>query len=121
MINELVRLLQTFGYPVRRQGSLAGQAYPETFITYWNGETDDGSHYDNSAISFIWYATIYLYSTNSTIIQEKLMAIKALLKQNGWIVNGKGYDVPSDVITHTGRAINVIFLENNSSKGVENA
>lgn len=114
MKQELINLLQTFGYPVRLQGSLApNEAYPQSFFTYWNDETTDGSHYDNDAINYIWTFTIYFYSTNPTLVNSILLEAKTLLKSNGWIVGGKGYDVPSDEATHTGRGIDVIYIETN--------
>ena len=114
MKQELINLLSTFGYPVRLQGSLApNEAYPQSFFTYWNDETADGSHYDNDAINYIWTFSIYFYSTNPTLVNTVLLQAKTLLKNNGWIVGGKGYDVPSDEATHTGRAIDVLYIENN--------
>ena len=34
-----------------------------------------------------------------------------ILKNNGFIISGKGSDIPSDEPTHTGRGIEVEFLE----------
>ena len=114
MKQELINLLKTFGYPVRLQGTLTqNEIYPQSFFTYWNDDTTDGSHYDNDAINYIWEFTIYFYSTNPTLVNTVLLEVKALLKSNGWIVGGKGYDVPSDEATHTGRAIDVLYIENN--------
>ena len=114
MKQELINLLKTFGYPVRLQGSLTeSETYPQSFFTIWNDETTDGSHYDNDAINYIWEFTIYFYSTNPTLVNTILLQVKTLLKSNGWIVGGKGYDVPSDEATHTGRAIDVLFIETN--------
>ena len=112
MKDSLINLLKTLGYPVKLQGSLApNEAYPQSFFTYWNDETEDGSHYDNDAINYIWRFTIYFYSVNPTLVNTALIEAKALLKENGWIVGGKGYDVPSDEATHTGRAIEVLYIE----------
>ena len=114
MKQELIDLLNTFGYPVRLQGSLApNEAYPQSFFTYWNDDTTDGSHYDNDAINYIWNFTIYFYSTNPTLVNTVLLQAKTLLKSNGWIMSGKGYDVPSDESTHTGRGLDVIYIEQN--------
>lgn len=113
MKENLIGLLSTFGYPVRLQGSLAAdEIYPKSFFTFWNNSADDGSHYDNDAINYIWDFTINFYSTDPTLVNSILLQVKALLKANGWIVPGKGYDVPSDEISHTGRAIDAIYIEN---------
>jgi hypothetical protein len=39
-----------------------------------------------------------------------------VLKNNGFIISGKGYDIPSDEPTHTGRGIEVGFLEISESE-----
>ena len=112
MKDALISLLESFGYPVRLQGSLAeDEAYPESFFTFWNNETSDGSHYDNDAISYIWDFDVNFYSVNPALVNTVLLEARTLLKNNGWIISGKGYDVASDEPTHTGRQINVIFIE----------
>ena len=117
MKQELIDLLNTFGYPVKLQGTLTEQeAYPQSFFTFWNDSADDGSHYDNEAINFVWEFTVYFYSTDSSLVNTMLLEAKKLLKHNGWIVGGKGYDVPSDEISHTGRAIDVLFIELNKEE-----
>lgn len=108
---ELIALLETFGYTVRQQGSLAGKSYPDSFFTFWNGSSEDRAHYDNEPIDFVWQFTVYFYSTDPALVNTKLLDAIALLKQHGWIISGKGYDVPTDVITHTGRAFDALFIE----------
>lgn len=113
MKDELLTLLNTFGYPVRLQGSLAeNEAYPKSFFTIWNNSADDGAHYDNDAINFIWSFTVNFYSVDPTLVNTILIQARTLLKSNGWIVMGKGYDVPTEEISHTGRAIDVLYIEN---------
>lgn len=112
MKEQLIALLTTFGYPVLLQGSISeNEPYPESFFTFWNNDTFDGSHYDNDAIAYIWDFDVNFYSTNPTLVNTTLLNAKAILKQNGWIVGGKGYDVPSDEPTHTGRGINALYIE----------
>lgn len=113
MKEQLIELLNSFGYPVRLQGSLSkNELYPDNFFTIWNNSADDGSHYDNDAINYVWNFTVNFYGTNPGIVNTILISAKALLKSKGWIVPGKGYDVPSDEKTHTGRAIDVLYIEN---------
>lgn len=113
MKDLLISLLRSFGYPVRLQGSLAkDEPYPESFFTFWNNDSYDGNHYDNDAISDIWNFDVNFYSNNPNLVNTKLLEAKALLKQNGFIVSGSGYDIASDEPTHTGRGINVLFREN---------
>ena len=112
MKEQLINLLKSFGYPVLLQGSISeNEPYPESFFTFWNNDTFDGSHYDNDAIAYIWDFDVNFYSTNPTLVNTTLLNAKAILKQNGWIVGGKGYDVPSDEPTHTGRGINALYIE----------
>ena len=112
MKQALIDALKSFGYPVMLQGSLTkDDPYPESFFTVWNSETDDGSHYDNKAVSYVWQFTVYFYSIDPTLVNTILLAAKDLLKQSKWIVGGKGYDVPSDEPSHTGRALDVFYLE----------
>jgi len=113
MKQALIDLLKTYGYPVRLQGSLTkDEAYPASFFTFWNNSADDGSHYDNDAINYVWNFTINFYSVDPSLVNTILIDVKASLKASGWIVPGKGYDVPTDEPSHTGRAIDAIFIEN---------
>ena len=112
MKDALIALLETFGYPVRLQGSIAeNEQYPDSFFTFWNNDTFDGSHYDNDAINYVWDFDVNFYSINPTLVNNILLDVRTLLKSNGWIISGKGYDVATDEPTHTGRAINAIYIE----------
>ena len=112
MKDELITLLESFGYPVRLQGSLAeNEQYPDSFFTFWNSDTTDGSHYDNDPINYVWDFDVNFYSINPTLVNTVLLEARTLLKANGWIISGKGYDVATDEPTHTGRGINVIYIE----------
>lgn len=113
MKDLLISLLESFGFPVFLQGSLSeNDPYPESFFTFWNNETPDGAHYDNEAINYIWNFDVNFYSVDPELVNSMLLQAKTLLKQNGFIVGGKGYDVATDEPTHTGRGINAIIIEN---------
>lgn len=112
MKDDLITILETFGYPVRLQGSLAeDEKYPESFFTFWNYESVDGSHYDNNPINYVWDFDINFYSIDPDLVNTMLLEAKTKLKSNGWIVSGKGHDVASDEPTHTGRGIHAIYIE----------
>ena len=112
MKEQLIQLLSTYGYPVRLQGSLLPkEKYPDSFFTYWNTATEDSAFYDNNEHKYIWMFTIYFYSTSPELVNTILIQAKKLLKTSGWIVMGKGYDVPSDEKTHTGRGLDIIYIE----------
>lgn len=113
MKDLLISLLESFGFPVFLQGSLSeNDPYPESFFTFWNNETPDGAHYDNEAINYIWNFDVNFYSVDPELVNSMLLQAKTLLKQNGFIVGGKGHDVASDEPTHTGRGINALYVEN---------
>lgn len=114
MKQKLINVLETFGFPVILQGSMSPeQEYPDSFFTFWNNSSNDGSHYDNDAISFAWDFDVNFYSKNPELVNSILVETRTKLKQEGFIVIGKGYDLASDEPTHTGRGINVLALEQN--------
>lgn len=113
MKSKLISILETFGFPVFLQGSMSEEdTYPSSFFTFWNFETPEGTHYDNDANSAIWGFWVYLYSDDPLTVDEKLIEAAKLLKNNGWLIDGKGQDVASDEPTHTGRMITCRYIEN---------
>lgn len=112
MDNVLIEILSSFGYPVYRQGSMSDDAtYPDTFFTYWNYDSPDHNHYDNTDYGTEWDFNIYVYSNDPDMTYNLLASARAALKSAGWICQGKGFDVQSDEETHTGRGLNVIYME----------
>ena len=112
MEDKLIQVLQELGYSVMRQGSLTpDDAYPEHFFTFWNNDSSDHAHYDNAEYGTVWNYSINFYSTDPEKTYAVLNEARAKLKENGWILLGKGYDVASDEVTHTGRGMDAYFLE----------
>ena len=112
MEDRLIEILSLFGYPVMRQGSLApDEHYPDNFFTFWNNDTPDHSHYDNVEYGTAWDFDVNFYSVDPEKTYSVLAEARKKLKQEKWIVPGKGYDVASDEVTHTGRGMRVYFLE----------
>lgn len=112
MEDKLIELLESLGYPVYRQGSFTeGQQYPESFFTFWNTGSPDHSHYDNDNYGSEWAYGVYFYSSDPELPYKMISDARILLKQNKWIVPSKGFDVASDEATHTGRGLEVFFLE----------
>ena len=110
MKTELITILESFGYPVFLQGSLnQNDPYPESFFTFWNSNTADGSHYNNKRISCNWDFSVNFYSSNPTLVNTMLLSAIESLRAAGWIISGDGYDVPSDEPTHTGRGVDAIY------------
>lgn len=110
MEDKLIELLQSICSEVYQQGSVTGD-YPDDFFTFWERPSYDGKHYDNDAISCVYEYDINFYSIDNAKTYEYIKKAKKLLKQNGFIVSGNGYPVPSGADTHTGRQIQATYLE----------
>lgn len=112
MEDALITLLESLNYPVYRQGSFTeGRQYPESFFTFWNSESPDHSHYDNDDYGTEWAFNVNFYSEKPELVYKAIADARILLKQNKWIVPSKGYDVYADEASHTGRGMQVLYLE----------
>lgn len=112
MKDLLIKTLEPLGYPIFQQGSLSkDDAYPESFFTFWNNDTFGDEFYDNKEHQTVWNFDLNFYSSNPALVNTKLLEAKELLKAQGFTITGKGHDVASDEITHTGRGINVLKIE----------
>lgn len=112
MEDTLIALLETFKYPVIRQGSLApDEPYPDTFFTFWCTSEDGESFYDNDAASVSYDYYVNVYSTSPNTVYTLLESARTLLRENGWITVQRGFDIASDEITHTGRGMEVEYLK----------
>lgn len=112
MEDELIETLKVLGYPIRRQGSLQeSEPYPNHFFTFWNNDTQDASFYDNQERACIWDFDLNFYSIDPEMTYTMLLEAKKLLKAKGWIIDGKGHDVASDEVTHTGRGMQIYKIE----------
>lgn len=112
MEDLLISVLETLGYPVKLQGSLLpDETYPTSFFTFWNDSADGTSFYSNNEGAILWAYSLNFYSNDPLLVNTKLLEAKKLLKNTGFIVNGAGYDVPSDEPTHTGRGISLLYRQ----------
>lgn len=112
MEDKLIELLESFGYPVIRQGSMdEGESYPDSFFTFWTNHSSDASHYDNVNESTLYDYDVNFYSNSPELAYGKLREAITLLKSESFIISGDGYDVASDVQTHIGRGVNALFLK----------
>lgn len=112
MKDLLIETISSLGFPIFQQGSLGqDENYPDSFFTFWNNDTVDDKHYDNKPIGYIWDFDLNFYSNDPSLVNTKLLEAKTLLQRVGFVIGGKGYDVPSDEPTHTGRGINVLKIE----------
>ena len=112
MEDLLISELSKLGYPVREQGSLLeNEPYPDHFFTYWNDGADGSGFYDNTESATVWRYSINFYSKDPKRIGEVFLQAKQLLKAAGFIVNGLGYSVTSDELTHAGRGIEALYRQ----------
>ena len=106
----LIGLLETLSFPVFRQGSLT-ESYPDNFFTFWETEEDGNSYYDDKTVDVAYLYNVYFFSTNPANTYSYIRQARTLLKQNGWTIRDRGYDVDSGEQTHTGRGIDVAYLK----------
>lgn len=104
--------LKQFDYPVFLQGSLnADEPYPATFITYFNDDTANLSHYDDKPVSYEWDFAVNFYTNDPALMLTKPEEIRQALRAAGFIPQGKWHDVLSDEPTHTGVGIDILYFE----------
>lgn len=113
MKQQLITLLETFGYPVFLQGSLAGtEEYPDSFFTFWNFSAPEGAFYDNDANRCVWGFWVYFYSTDPLRVLDVSEQARQLLKRNGFVPEGKPTDLATDAPDHTGAMFTIYGIEN---------
>lgn len=99
----LIELLETFNYPVFLQGSLnPEEPYPDSFFTFWNFNNDDTAFYDNDTHREVWGFWVYFYSISPAFVESIPEQARQILKNNGFILQGKATDISVDRPTHTG-------------------
>lgn len=111
MKNKLVELLESLGFKAYLQGSFTtNKDYPASFFTYWNFETDIDKYFSNFEYRCIWSFWINFYSCEEDV--DKMMEkARKMLKDNGWIVRGKGQDSNSDNPDYAGRELEIYYIE----------
>lgn len=112
IIKKLNDTLSALGYPVLLQGSMSPEtAYPDDFITWWNNETHDVRHFDNRRVGIVWDFDVNCYSSDPEKVYQMTDEVIDCLKRDGFQISGMGYTVASDEPTHTGRGLNVLYVE----------
>ena len=112
MVDALIAIMSEINSNVFRQGTLnQDEGYPESFFTFWNNSSPDHAHYDNVDYGTAWDFTVYFYSAEPAEVYTDIESARTALQAAGWIVPSKGFDVVSDVSTHTGRGLQIYNLE----------
>lgn len=112
MEDKLIELLETFGFPVYRQGSLAdGESYDDTFFTFWNRSENEHTSHDNRTTSVLYEYDVNVYSNDTSLVYSLQRKARKLLEENDFIITSRGHDVVSDEKTHIGRGMTIQYLE----------
>ncbi len=112
MEDLLIEILQSFGYPVRLQGSLSDdEKYPDHFFTFWNNSSESESYYDNCDNAIKYDYDVNFYSCDPEMVYSVLRSAIEKLKSNGFTVSGDGHSILSDEPTHDGRGVNVKYIK----------
>lgn len=116
MENKLVTLLEGLeleqDFDVILQGTIDPEdGYPDNFFSYWNWETPRDGFYNNKHTKVHWAFQIIAYSTDRNFLIE--MTNKAIeeLEKNEFIIDSDGEDIASNLQSHTGKMIEVYFIE----------
>lgn len=113
MWSKLESIFLELGLDYARQGSYAeDDVIPQSLFTFWNVSTPYNGFFDNKANKKIWVWQIYFYTKDANIIYSKLDDFISLAKREGFIVEGNGNDIPSDVPNYFGRMVRINYIEN---------
>lgn len=108
----LIEILESFKYPVFRQGTMGEHdVYPETFITFWCNDSPDNAYYDNDGYGTSWSFSVYIYSADPELAYTLTNEVREALKTDGWKVPSKGYDVSSGEPTHVAKGLDILYAE----------
>jgi len=113
MKEKLIEILETFTPDnVYLQGTLnPEEAYPQKFTTFFTTDSEFNSFYDDNSHRINWSVSVMFYSDNPAEVQTIPPQIITALRNNGFIPTSAGYDIISDVQTHTGWAMSFIYPE----------
>lgn len=112
MWTKLEEIFEKIGLNYSRQGSYSDASeYPPSFFTFWNFETPEEGHYDNDAHRAIWNWQIYYYTNNPATLYSTMDEFIRLAKEAGFIIEGRGTDIPSDRPDYPGRMITIKYIE----------
>ncbi len=113
MKEKLIEILDTFcPNCVFLQGTINPHiSYPQKFITFFVSNSSFNEFYDNDANKIDWSVSVIFYSSNPAEVLSVPPLIIRALKSQGFIPQNAGFDVISDVQTHTGWAMDFIYPE----------
>lgn len=111
MKQELIDVLATLGYPVFLDGSInPDTAYPDSFFTFFNYDTDEDMFYSGSPIGEVWRFRVWFVSTDPALVEAVSEQARQALKTAGWTAQDMPRDGAVNVPTHTARFFTVLYL-----------
>lgn len=109
---KLEEVFKKTGLEYSRQGSYGeDDEYPESFFTFWNFDTPEEGFYDDEANRSVWYWQVYYYTKDPATLYSKMDEFVRLAKEAGFVVEGRGHDIPSDRPDYPGRMITIKYME----------
>lgn len=109
---KLEQALIKTGLDYSRQGSYSDVSeYPPSFFTFWNYDTENAGFFDNESNKTVWFWNVYYYTNNPATLYSTMDELIGYAEEEGFIVEGKGYDIPSDRPDFIGRIITLKYVE----------
>lgn len=112
MKQKLIDVLTSLGFPVYLKNTVLAKDLPEDVILFWQFSSSDNSYDDDDHVT-TWGFEISYLSTNPQNVEDNKKLIRKTLKDNGFIADGKGYDLTTDITStcHTGWQCDFYFME----------
>ena len=114
VVDKLINVLNPLvDSKVYRQGSFSeSDKYPNLFITFWENESSDKGHYDNTKVVGVAHSfDVNVYGSDADEVYKTMEDVIGALKGFNFMVDGKGEDVPSDEPNFIGRHIETIYVD----------
>lgn len=112
MEDLLIATLESFGFPVKLQGSLLpDEPFPDHFFTFWNSSSNSDGYYDNEETKLVYQYAVNFYSVDPEKVYTTLREAIAALKKVGFIISGDGQSISSGVDTHDARTTIARFIK----------
>lgn len=113
MKSKLLEALQPLGVTALLQGTLLeNEPIPADFVTFWTADSSSAADFDNKSALTAWEYQICCYSSSPLRLEQLAKSVRNALLSAGFIPQGKGRDLPSDLPDHTGWVCDYLYLEN---------
>lgn len=112
MKQKLIDILSEFGFPVVLKYSVAPKDYPKDIILIWNFDSSN-TQFEDAEYATEWGFEVTYLSDNPLNVEKNQKLISKKLKDNGFVADGNGCDVITDisVSSHTGWRCDFYFTE----------